>query len=137
MPASATLDAFERAVLPLMDDAYTLARYLMRNEHDAQDIVQESYLRALRNYQPHTINDPRAWLLTIVRNCCFSWKTRHRRDALSVEYDDAIHAQADPAPGPDALVIASSSHDAMRAALDALPQFSHLAAKMAKSTIST
>ena len=75
-----------------MDDAYTLARYLMRHEHDAQDIVQEAYLRALRHYDPRNIGDPRAWLLTIVRNCCFSWKSKHRGEAQSVEYDDDVHA---------------------------------------------
>src|SRR5579862_17944 len=113
-----TLDAFEHAVLPLMDDAYTLARYLMRNEHDAQDVVQEGYLRAFRYYDPEAIEDPRAWLLTIVRNCCYSWKTKHRADARSVEYDERAHAQADPAPGPEALAIAGSTRDLMHAALD-------------------
>ena len=105
-----------------MDDAYTLARYLMRHEHDAQDIVQEAYLRALRHYDPRSIGDPRAWLLTIVRNCCFSWKSKHRADAQSVEYDDDLHAHADPAPNPEALTIANSTRDAIQAALDALPR---------------
>src|SRR5580704_17022205 len=104
-----------------MDDAYTLARYLMRHEHDAQDIVQEAYLRALRHFDPYSIADARAWLLTIVRHCCFSWKTKHRADAQSVEYDDRLHAQADPAPNPEALTIAHSTRDTIRAAVDALP----------------
>jgi RNA polymerase sigma-70 factor (ECF subfamily) len=93
----------------------------MRDEHDAQDVVQEAYLRALRHYDSHTVADSRAWLLAIVRNCCWSWKAKHRVDASSVEYDDELHAVADPAPGPEALSISGSEHEALHAALDALP----------------
>ena len=86
----APLDDFERVVLPYMDDAYTLARYLMRDEHDAQDIVQEAYLRALRHYDPvHHRATPRAWLLTIVRHCCFHVEEQTPRRCATVEYDDA------------------------------------------------
>jgi len=104
-----------------MDEAYTLARYLLRHQHDAQDVVQEAYLRALRHYDPSTIGDARAWLLTIVRHCCHSWQASHRADARSVEYDDDVHAHADSAPDPEMLTISRSVRDAVHAALDALP----------------
>ena len=77
MPDS-TLESFERIVVPLLDDAYTLARYLMRDEHDAQDVVQEAYLRAWRHYGGFHGGDARPWLLAIVRNCCHSWRRSAR-----------------------------------------------------------
>ena len=113
---SQPLDDFERAVLPYMDDAYTLARYLLRHEHDAQDVVQESYLRALRYFDPHTISDVRAWLLTIVRHSCFNWKTKRRAEDSTVEYDDDLHAPADPSPNPEALTIVREENRALHAA---------------------
>jgi RNA polymerase sigma-70 factor (ECF subfamily) len=113
------LDVFERAVLPYMDDAYTLARYLMRNEHDAQDAVQDAFLRALRYFDAFAISDVRAWLLAIVRHCCFSSGAKHRGEV--VEYNDELHGVVDPAPNPEMLMIAGSVRDAIQAALDELP----------------
>ena len=93
----------------------------MRDEHDAQDIVQEAFLRALRHYDPYTVADARAWLLTIVRNCCHTWIGRQRADARTVAYDDHEHAVADPAPDPEERAVAREEREALRAAIDALP----------------
>jgi RNA polymerase sigma-70 factor (ECF subfamily) len=112
---------FERAVLPYLDDAYTLARYLMRNEHDAQDVVQDAYLRAVRFYQPSAVGDARAWLLAIVRHCCYTWKAR-QRPGRTIEYKDDVHGIADPSPDPEALVIAQSVRDSIRTAVALLPR---------------
>src|ERR1051326_8057612 len=71
-------EQFESIVLPHLDDAYTLARHLVRDEHDAQDVVQEAMLRAVRHIGSLTGLDARAWLLTIVRNCCYTWLTSRR-----------------------------------------------------------
>src|SRR3954467_7491532 len=71
---------FEDLVLPHLDDAYTLARYLLRDEHDAQDAVQDAVLRALRYFESYRDGDARAWLLAIVRNCCLTWHRRERGD---------------------------------------------------------
>jgi RNA polymerase sigma-70 factor (ECF subfamily) len=114
-------ERFEREVLPHLDDAYTLARYLLRDEHDAQDAVQEAVLRALRYFGGFRGGDSRAWLLTIVRNTCYSWHTAHRNDRSTVQFsDDAVDTIADPRAADD-LAIESSERELVRAAVDALP----------------
>jgi RNA polymerase sigma-70 factor (ECF subfamily) len=70
------LGRFEAIVLPHLDAAYTLARYLTRNEHDAQDVVQDAYLRALKYFDGFRGVDGRPWLLAIVRNTAFTWRRR-------------------------------------------------------------
>ena len=67
------VERFERVVLPYLDDAYTLARYLLRDEHDAQDVVQEAALRALRYIDGYSGGDARAWLLAIARSTALDW----------------------------------------------------------------
>ncbi len=78
-------------MLPHLDSAYRLARWIVRNEHDAQDQVQEAYLRAFRFFPQFRGGDGRAWLLTIVRNVCFSWLRKHRVDDLAEPFDDEVH----------------------------------------------
>jgi RNA polymerase sigma-70 factor (ECF subfamily) len=63
---------FERMVIPHLNAAYNLARWLTRNDHDAQDAVQEAYLRAARSFDRYRGGDPRSWMLTIVRNACYT-----------------------------------------------------------------
>src|SRR3954469_18597326 len=75
---------FEDLVLPHLDDAYTLARYLLRDEHDAQDAVQDAALRAFRHFDGYRDGDPRAWFLAIVRNCCRTTQRRQQGDRASV-----------------------------------------------------
>lgn len=115
---------FEEQVVPLMDDAYTLARYLLRDEHDAQDVVQEAYLRAWRYFASFRGGDLRAWLLTIVRNCCYTWR-QSRHDAQLVVYDDDTHgADHSPRHAPDAAVVGESEQRLLSSALDGLaPEF--------------
>lgn len=114
------LTRFEERVVPLMDDAYTLARYLVRDEHDAQDIVQEAYLRAWRYFASFRGGDERAWLLTIVRNCCYTWR-RSRLDSQAVEYDDDVHgADQSERSAADASAIGESDRRQLSAALESL-----------------
>ena len=94
---------FEAAVLPHLNAAYTLARYLTRNDHDAEDVVQDACVRALKyfdTFRGEQGTSARAWLLTIVRNTAYSWRKGHRSDALTTEFDETEHspvvADADP-----------------------------------------
>ena len=112
---------FDEIVLPHLDAAYTLARYLVRNEHDAQDVVQEAALRAFRHLDALRDGDARAWLLAIVRNCCYSWHKRHRADRATVSLTDDLELPGDGGRPTDALAIERSEHERARAAVDALP----------------
>ena len=116
------IQRFERIVLPHLDDAYTLARYLLRDQHDAQDAVQDAVLRALRYFETYRDGDARAWLLAIVRNCCL---TRHRKAQVEraniafVEDVDVVHEAAGRAT--DARAVEQSERAALQRALDGLP----------------
>lgn len=115
------LTRFEQHVIPLMDDAYTLARYLLRDEHDAQDVVQEAYLRAWRHFAGFQGGDERAWLLTIVRNCCYTWRRAHRHELVS--YEDDQHGSEEPAShAADATAVGDSDRNLLASALDRLPR---------------
>jgi RNA polymerase sigma-70 factor (ECF subfamily) len=108
---------FEALILPHLDDAYTLARYLLRNEHDAQDAVQDAALRAFRYFDRYRDGDPRAWFLAIVRNCCFTWRRRHRSDRLTISFDDQVAPALAGSTATDALAIAQSDRAALERAV--------------------
>jgi len=110
---------FESIVLPHLDAAYNLARWLAGNDHDAQDIAQEACVRAFRFIGGHRGGDARAWLLAIVRNTAFTWLKKNRPHAVvSINDDDLaqIEDQNVPAQG-----VFSADKNALRAALEALP----------------
>src|SRR5215468_3237048 len=86
-PNQAELASFEEAILPHMDAAYNLAKWVLRNEQDAQDVVQEAYLRAFRSFGGFRGSNGRAWLLTIVRNTSYTLlKKKHAVD-LTTTFD--------------------------------------------------
>ena len=119
--AEAQAELFERVVMPHLNDAYTLARYLMHDEHDAQDVVQDSVLRAIRHIDGFRHGDARAWLLTIVRNCCYTWHKSHKRERSNVSLsDEGALMVADSNTADDATIRASDS-ELIRAAVDRLP----------------
>src|SRR3954470_9004431 len=84
-------ERFEQALLPHLDAAYNLARWLSRDDHDAEDLVQASYLRALRFFDGFQGANSRAWLLTIVRNACYTWLEQKRARGTPTEFDEEIH----------------------------------------------
>jgi len=83
-------DAFEQLMVPHLDDAFNLARWLTGNRSDAEDVVQEAYLKALKHFATYRGPEARAWLLTIVRRCCFSWLKVNRSQQLTFMEDEAI-----------------------------------------------
>jgi RNA polymerase sigma-70 factor (ECF subfamily) len=115
------LQRFERIVLPHLDDAYTLARYLLRDEHDAQDVVQEASLRALRYFDGYSGGDARAWLLAIVRNCSRTWRKRQRVDEHTVPFDETQYLSTSEADAPDAAAEQASEQARVQRAIDSLP----------------
>lgn len=118
------LDRFESAVLPHLSAAYTLARYLTRNGADADDVVQEAYLRALRyfgGFRGEAAAESRAWLLSIVRNTAYSWRRRHRPDAGSIEFDEALHSDAIGEEHPDSVLERVTMRETLAETLDKLP----------------
>ena len=117
-PANA---AFEREVLPHLDDAYTLARYLLRDEHDAQDAVQEASLRAWRYLRTFAGDDSRAWFLTIVRNCCHTWHAKQRRSTITSDAYEREAAAFSASRSADAAAIESSERAFLQQSLGALP----------------
>lgn len=115
------LDRFEETVLPHLDAAYTLARHLLRNEHDAEDVVQDAYLRAFRHFSGFRGGDARAWLLTIVRRACYTWLQRHKQETRSTEFDETIHSAPSMADDPETGLLRVALREALDQAIDGLP----------------
>ena len=112
---------FEEAVMPHLDAAYNLARWLTRNEDDAQDMVQEAYLRALRFFGGFHGTDARAWLLTIVRNTCYTWLKRSRSVQLSVDFDEVVLTKESDEPDPEASHVLKVRAQLINEAIEKLP----------------
>ena len=108
---------FEQQVLPHVDAAYNLARWLTRNDHDAEDVLQEALVRALRHFDGLR-GDARPWLLAVVRNACFTWLQANRPADVGA-LDDAEHAS--DAPGPEALAARDVDRRRVNEAIAALP----------------
>ncbi|HZB92679.1 MAG TPA: sigma-70 family RNA polymerase sigma factor [Stellaceae bacterium] len=113
---------FETAVLPHLDAAYNLARWLMRNAEDAEDVVQEAVLRALTYFPSFRGENPRAWLLQIVRNAAYaSMKLNRGRAPARGEEDDALAEIADPGDDPEATLMKAQDRSRVARLLASLP----------------
>jgi RNA polymerase sigma-70 factor (ECF subfamily) len=119
--ADEELARFERAILPHLDAAYNLARWLTRNDHDAEDVVQEACLRAHQFFGGFHGADGRAWLLTVVRNTCYTWLARNRPRTPVVAFDEHKHSSADPGASPPSLALRGEDRELLRQALEQLP----------------
>src|SRR6478736_4382515 len=95
MSDTARRERFEQTVLPHLDAAYNLARWLTRNEQDAQDVTQEACLRAFRFFEGYQGGNMRAWFLTIVRNTCYTWLSQNRSPGTNEEFNEEIHSTED------------------------------------------
>jgi RNA polymerase sigma-70 factor (ECF subfamily) len=111
---------FDQAILPHLDAAYNLARWLTHNAQDAEDVVQEACLRAYQFLGGLHGSDGRAWLLTIVRNTCYTWRERRRAGGPTLPFDEEKHSGAAAADPGRRLVHAEERH-ALQTALEALP----------------
>ena len=122
--APTTGESFDEVVLPHLDVAYRLAHWLMRNEHDAEDVVQEASLRALRYFRTFTGGNGRAWFLRIVRNTCSGWRD-HRFEALADPFDEEQHRSARPTSDPETLLLQTDDAALIARAMRNLPHRSH------------
>jgi RNA polymerase sigma factor (sigma-70 family) len=118
---------FTRIALPHLGDAYSLARWITGNRTDAEDVVQEACLRAFRSIRSMTGDNPRAWILTIVRNTAYTWLRKNRRLTL-VEVESLEVAElAQAVPGdvtmetPESALIAKADSAQLEAAISAIP----------------
>ena len=112
---------YEEAVLPHLDAAYNLARWLTRDERDAEDVVQEAYLRALKHFSGFKGGDARPWLLAIVRNTYYTWIQRHRLEESASSFDEEANAQISDALDPEMLLLKETDIQLLRRALKKLP----------------
>jgi RNA polymerase sigma-70 factor (ECF subfamily) len=113
---------FAEAVMPYLDDAYGLARWITGNTADAEDVVQEACLRALRGIAGFSGSSSRAWLLTIVRNAAYDWLRKNRSPkVVNVEDLAAVEAMAAADDNPEAALIARADAVKLEAAIASLP----------------
>jgi RNA polymerase sigma-70 factor (ECF subfamily) len=115
---------FDEVVLPHIDAGYRLAHWLMRNEHDAEDVVQDATLRAFRYFRTFMGGDSRAWFLRIVRNTCSGWRG-HRYDALNDPFDEEQHGSGRPAFDPEVLLLQTDDATLLARAMQTLPDRFH------------
>jgi RNA polymerase sigma-70 factor (ECF subfamily) len=110
---------FEELFLPHLDAAYNLARLLTRNGHDAEDVVQESYLKAWRSFSTFHGKSSRPWILTIVRNTCFTFLRDNHLHGNRAEYQEELHVST--APSPEAASLEQERARAVEQCVDQLP----------------
>ena len=117
-------ESFDAVVVPHLDAGYRLARWLMRDRHDAEDVVQEASLRALRYFPTFVGGDGRAWFLRIVRNTCYGWR-HHGYQAPTDSFDEEQHSSAGPQPDPERLLLQTDDAMLIARALSSLPNHFH------------
>jgi len=111
----------EEALLPHLDAAYNLARWLTRDSRDAEDVVQEAYLRALKHFDTFKGGDARPWLLRIVRNTFYTWIQRNRVKEAVTPFDEEEDIHISDAPNPEMQLLKETDKKLVRHALRKLP----------------
>ena len=107
--------------MPHMNAAYNLARWLAGNDSDAQDVVQEAYLRAFKFLNGFRGGDSRSWLLRIVRNAFYDWLKRNRREETGTSFDEELHSADNETGMPNTLLLQKADHELIRKAIEGLP----------------
>ena len=121
---------FDETVLPHLNAAYNLARWLTRSDQDAEDVVQEACMRAFRFFDSFRGGEGRTWLLAIVRNTTFTWLKENRDPGLTMPFDEALHspgesavveALAQPGNNPETILLKDEDRRLLNEALESLP----------------
>ena len=115
------LARFEQRIMPHMDAAYNLARWLVGNDADAKDVAQEAYLRAFKFFGGFRGGDSRSWLLRIVRNSFYNWLRQQRRAEQQTAFDEQVHSAPGDSPAPDAALLEKADKELLHHAIEALP----------------
>jgi RNA polymerase sigma-70 factor (ECF subfamily) len=115
------LISFEAVMLPHLDAAHNLARWLLRNEQDAQDVVQEAYLRAFKSFAGFHGSNGRAWLLTIVRNTSYTLLKKNRAVDVTTTFDEEIHASDHESTSPATILEHAEDAELIGKAMNELP----------------
>lgn len=120
---SADPSSFAAQMLPHLDAAYNLARWLVRDATDAEDVVQTAMVRALSHFSSFRGENPRGWLLAIVRNCAYTWMQGRKRDPepLAEDADEQHRAMPDPGPDPETELGSAEDHAHLGRLLASLP----------------
>jgi RNA polymerase sigma-70 factor (ECF subfamily) len=114
--------SFDALILPHLDGAYNLARFLIRDEAMSDDVVQDAVLRAFRSFDQFRGDSPRAWLFAIVRNCCRTALGARNAAGLHLVEEAGESADADEADNPEQALIRASDAAMVRALVEALPE---------------
>src|ERR1700730_12568689 len=120
MDPARRLALFEQSIIPHLTAAYNLARWLTRNADDAEDLVQEAYLRAFRSFETFGGTDAKAWLLTVVRNTCFTW-LKKKGGQPAVEFDEQMHSGGEESSNVETVLLNQAALGSLNDCLEALP----------------
>jgi RNA polymerase sigma-70 factor (ECF subfamily) len=117
--------SFEQLVMPHMRAGYNLARWLLRNDHDAEDVMQDAMVRAFRFFDGFGGDSPRAWLLRVVRNCAYTFLQENRARELGTEFDEEVHVETvfpdRSSESPEVHLLRSAQQRVVNEAVEALP----------------
>jgi RNA polymerase sigma-70 factor (ECF subfamily) len=113
--------SFEHLVLPHLEAGYNLARWLLRNDHDAEDVMQDAVVRAFRFFEGFRGDNPRAWLLSVVRNRAYTFLQQNRARELGTEFDEELHVEPAEDETPEVLLLRSAQQRVLNEAVEALP----------------
>ena len=113
--------SFQDIVLPHLDAAYTLARWLTRHPQNAEDVVQDAFVRALKYFPGYRGGDAKSWVLTIVRNASYSWMQRQRSPEVPMVSEEALPELAENVSNPETVMLNRATRQKVRQAIRALP----------------
>ena len=123
MDPARKLALFEQMIIPHLNAAYNLSRWLTRNNEDAEEMAQQSFLKAFRSFETFQGNDQNeglAWLLTIVRNTCYTW-LRKKGERTLTEFDEQLHTADDLTPDGESMLLNRDALNSLRGCVEALP----------------